>query len=145
MTLDEFAAVSERRIPTPKEFIGFVRGQGWDFRIDGDRACITRVKTPDVPVAQATAAMLRREPYRTNVLRELLAEPPRESPPSARQMDAVYALERLAGEASAPAVERHPTPDPETCGACRATVYLPGPEIAAVCERMGCPYWRRIR
>ena len=141
MTLDEFAAVSQTRIPTPKEFIGFVRGQGWAFKVDGEKAWLYRVPPDDMPVAQATAAMLKREPYRTNVLRELLAEPVRESPPEGRQAEVV----RLAGEAAAPARETLPCVTPEVCHGCRATIYLPGPEIAAVCDKTPCPYFRLKR
>lgn len=139
MTIDEFAEVMEDRIPTPREFVAFVRGQGWAFKVDGEKAFI-RARAGD-DLAVSTAKMLGREPYRSNVLALLRAEPVSDSPPDRRQEEVV----RLAGEAAAPARETLPCVTPEVCHGCRATVYLPGPEIAAVCDKTPCPYFRLKR
>lgn len=148
MTLDDFTAVAATRIPTPGELVGFVRGQGWTVTLSGGSAKMSGVPEADRPLARALAGVLTREPFRSGVLRELLAAPVRESPPPDRLEQALAALERKAGEVKAPAVGREPLPTPETCPGCAATVYLPGPEIAAACPHppeRACPYFRLSR
>lgn len=84
MTLDTFAGVLTARIPTPAEFVAFARDQGWELWTDGTRAALRRANPSD-PVAVATAKMLGREPYRTNVLAELVrAMPPADLPDDPR-------------------------------------------------------------
>jgi len=143
MTIDDFDSVLADRIPQPAELVGFVRGLGWEISLAGDSAKLARVPPGDVPVALATAAVLRREPYRTGVLELLRAEPVRESPPPDRLELVLAGLERRAGERAAPAANREPAP--EVCHTCRATVFLPGPSVASVCPHpptKPCPYFR---
>lgn len=67
MTLDDFAGITAGRIPTANEFVQFVTGQGWKIATNGQAASL-RVRDTADPVALATARMLSREPYRSNVL-----------------------------------------------------------------------------
>lgn len=143
MTLEEFAAAVEARVPTAAELVGFVRGRGWEIGLAGETPRLNGVPAADRPVAVATAAVLGREPYRSGVLELLRAEPVRESPPPDRMERVLARLEQLAGEVRAPAVGRGP--EPEVCRTCRATVFLPGPEVAATCPHpphLPCPYFR---
>lgn len=82
MTLDDFHNLTRERIPTAEEFFAFVRSQGWSIRKTETAAALRA--TPTDPVALALAKMLRREPYRTNVLElAMRAQPdiPKESRP----------------------------------------------------------------
>lgn len=139
MTLDEFAAVSEVRIPTPAEFVAFVAGQGWRIDTDGTRATL---KAPaSDPMAVATARMLGREPYRTNVLavvldRQGLAQP---DPTGEPREDVVV----TDPKGPAPAMGLTTLDVPQTCRDCRATILAVPDEVTlAFCERMTCPYRR---
>ena len=69
MTIEEFAAVTDRRIPTPKEFVAFVGSQdGWRIVVVGGGQAALRVPSKTDPLAVAVARMLSREPWRTEVL-----------------------------------------------------------------------------
>jgi hypothetical protein len=103
VTIEEFAGISAARIPTPAEFVAFAVGQGYGFRVAGDKAAI--VADRNDPVAVALARMLGREPYRTNVLK-LLAE-----------ADSPANVERPAPP------ERAAEPEAFHCDTCEATVY----------------------
>jgi hypothetical protein len=73
MTLQEFGGIVQDRIPTPKEFVSVVRGQGWDIVSHSDGKASLRVHNGKDALAIAFARMLGREPYRTNVLLEISA------------------------------------------------------------------------
>lgn len=70
MTLHEFHAVTQTRIPTPAEFLAVVKGLGWRIQVGGDRYAALVAPRTD-PVALKLAQLLGREPYRTNVLAEI--------------------------------------------------------------------------
>lgn len=73
MNLDTFADITSQRIPTPTEFVQFVKSQGWKIITKADGAAL-RVRDTGDPLAVAMAKMLSREPYRTNVLAVAVAE-----------------------------------------------------------------------
>lgn len=69
MTIDEFADVIEKRIPTAVEFSDFVKSQpGWKIvrNSDGTGGLVCPNKRD--PLAQGIAKMLSREPWRSDVL-----------------------------------------------------------------------------
>lgn len=71
MTLDQFRALIRERIPTAKEFVEFVDGQGWAVSVREDGAAALRAPGgKSDPLVLGLARMLAREPYRTNVLKE---------------------------------------------------------------------------
>jgi hypothetical protein len=117
MTLDQFAAITAERIPTPPEFVAFATEQGWTFSVDGERASL-RVPDGADPMARAFAKMLSREPYRTNVLDALNATTPAEP-------------------------DEHP---PIVCGTCRAEFHAPEAEVRAFmqspafCDKPKCRF-----
>lgn len=103
MNLDQFCEVCRSRIPTPAEFVAFVQGQRWGFAVDGEKASLVGVPPADMDFAKAVAKMLGREPYRTNVLAELKANP--------------------SGQAAERAiVGERPAPRSEQCRSCGAMV-----------------------
>ena len=77
MSLDDFVTISDTRIPTPAEFVRFVEGQGWLIRVTPDGRAALGVKDKTDPVAIATAKMLSREPWRSEVIR--VVAPPNKS------------------------------------------------------------------
>lgn len=127
LTLDDFAQITNERIPTAAEMIAFAYGQGWSFTTYGGKTSL-RVPNSADPVAVAFAKLLSREPYRTNVL-AALNEP-------------------------APPPEPQPEPEGVVCGTCRGTFYCPDrgtfycPEAEIrervqsphYCSTPGCPY-----
>ena len=66
MMLDEFCNLTRERIPTPTEFVEFIRDQKWEIV---RRETGPALRAPGGGrLAQMMAKMLSREPYRTNVL-----------------------------------------------------------------------------
>ncbi len=117
MTLQDFGSIIHQRIPTPSEFVAVVRGQGWDIAVRADGKAFLKVKSAADPLAVALAKMLGREPYRTNVLTEILTAKP--------------------AEPAAPAFHA------ETCQKCNGIVFAPD-EIGKICDKTNhCPYWSR--
>lgn len=103
MTVDDFAELTHHRIPTPAEFLAFVRSQdGWRVRVKPDGSAALSVPNTKDPLAVSFARMLGREPWRTEVLKLVagLDAPP--GPP--------------AGNAPAPAPAT--TEGRETCPLC---------------------------
>ena len=66
MNIEDFHALTRQRIPTPSEFVEFVRSQGWAIGQKETGAFLRAPKSD--PLALALARMMSREPYRTNVL-----------------------------------------------------------------------------
>lgn len=66
MTLDEFAAVTAKRVPTAEELVAFVRGQGWRLA-PGPNASVALLGGEGDPLADKVAQLLGREPYRSEV------------------------------------------------------------------------------
>lgn len=85
MKLEQFAEVVRSRIPTAGEFLDLAEGMGWRVVAHEDGRAALRVTNAADPLALALARMLRREPYRTNVVAEVLA---RQSPPPAAHVEA---------------------------------------------------------
>ena len=85
MNLDQLAEVVKSRIPTAGEFLDLMESLGWRLVVHEDGRAGLRVKDARDPLAVALARMLRREPYRTNVVAEVRA---RQSPPPAAPVEA---------------------------------------------------------
>jgi hypothetical protein len=86
MTLSEFAAVLEDRIPTPAEFLAFVEGQKWRVA-QNEKGPVLKVPDRTDAVAVGLARMLSREPYRTNVLAVIFPPPKgRIVPPAGKRL-----------------------------------------------------------
>ena len=79
MTVDEFALITEARIPTPAEFKAFADGLGWAIVRRSDGTARLRAPRND-PLATTLARMLAREPWRTEVLRLASESPPGPKP-----------------------------------------------------------------
>lgn len=134
MTLDDFTAITAQRIPTPAEFVAFVESQGWRINLsgDGERAGL-RVPNRQDPLANALADVLKREPYRTNVLAEVRQraeyDPPNESRP-----------DTVVTDPNPPAPR--PTAGPTVCPTCDADIYPAATraDIAQLCDRAPCHY-----
>lgn len=85
MNLDQFAEVAKSRIPTAGEFLDLAESMGWRVVAHEDGRAALRVPDATDPLALALARMLRREPYRTNVVAEVRTRqspPPRAEPPA---------------------------------------------------------------
>lgn len=123
MTLDQFTAIAQTRIPTPQEFVSFAEGQAWSIVTKQNGQAALRVPDQSDPLARALAKMMSREPYRTNVLQVIRAN------------------ERQPGKVELP-VEEEAT----VCPQCNGTWYCPRQEIADLvqsphwCARPRCPF-----
>jgi hypothetical protein len=73
ISIRSFRDLCLERIPTAREFLGFVESQGWRIAIREDGTPVLKVPDRNDPLVQAMARMLAREPYRTNVLAEVAA------------------------------------------------------------------------
>lgn len=71
MDLKSFRQTSRQRIPTPTEFIALLENLGWRIVYGEDGQPFIRCKSRQDPLARLLAKMLHREPYRTNVLKEV--------------------------------------------------------------------------
>jgi hypothetical protein len=136
MTLEEFAAVARARIPTPAEFLAFVRGRGWRIGVKDGRGAIWA--NPADPLVQRTAKMLGREPWRTEVLKLLAAEQAKPYTPAVEPV-ALPVLPRAAAE-DAPAA-------PTVCRACGANWWVSAAEVREAvnrgphyCGQSRCPF-----
>lgn len=162
MTLDEFCQLSKSRIPTGREFVAFVRGQGWDF----GHYTITGVRDHDRDLAVATANMLKREPYRSRV-KQALDEIDREEADRViaafeRAVTAWNSPEPESGKAGDAGVRGVAAPlpvvtpvaeqverEPEQCGECRAMIFGSAEDAFRCCDRTECPFapsetwWKR--
>jgi len=133
MNVDQLHEIAKERIPTAQEFLAFIRGQGWDVVIKADGTASLRTKEKGDPVAFATAKMLGREPWRTNVL-ELLKPKPAE--PKRYANDDRPHSERQPEPPTQP-VQQPAPPEPVTsdreqvtrCEVCRSTWYCSEEEV----------------
>lgn len=122
MTLDEFAAVAATRIPTPAEFVAFVRGQGWRITtLDDGRASLWA--SPVNELARRTARMLSREPWRTGVL-DLIRREQAEAAKSYTPQVEPVALPYTA-----------PAEKPTSCQACGVNWWIPTADITETVNR----------
>ncbi len=71
MILEQFGEVLRKRLPTPAEFLAVIEGHGWKVVASEDGKACLRVQDGNDALALAFARMLSREPYRTNVLKEV--------------------------------------------------------------------------
>lgn len=120
MTLDTFHAITEERIPTADEFAAFVRGMGWAIRVEDSKAFLRAPKSD--PVAVAVARMLKREPWRTNVLKQIGVN---EGPPQGEQRP-----------------KEKPPPQLQPCTMCQLqpTDTMTETDLALTCDRIvSCP------
>lgn len=144
MTLEEFAAITAERIPTPEEFVAFAEGQKWGFKVNGKAALLAN---PNDPLAVATARMLGREPYRSNVL-EFLAR--RSGRIVAREADNPENVLRVETPTDLASLPRDPAGLVTRSGVCTAKKPLPGTpagkalpfEECSHAERKGHVYYR---
>lgn len=135
MTIDEFAAITGERIPTPAEFVRFTTGQGWRIVTNGEAASL-RAPASD-PLAVALAKMLGREPYRTNVLR-YVADHANPDPTGEPREDTVTTDPKVpAPRETGPTVPE----TPRYCPMCAALVLaVPATVTEAFCENPLCHY-----
>lgn len=68
MTLDQMADTLTERVPTAAEFIAFTKAQNWQIRKREDGTASLIVPSASDAVAVALAKMLKREPWRSQVL-----------------------------------------------------------------------------
>mgnify|MGYP000853980895 CR=1 FL=1 len=68
MTLDQMADTLSERVPTAAEFIAFTKAQNWQIRKREDGTASLIVPSASDVVAVALAKMLKREPWRSQVL-----------------------------------------------------------------------------
>lgn len=143
MNVEQLHEIAKERIPTAQEFLAFIRGQGWDVVIKTDGTASLRTKEKGDPVAFATAKMLGREPWRTNVL-ELLKPKPVEAPqPAQPKREATDERQPLPvtqpDQEPAPPESVTSNEEPITrCEVCRSTWYCSEDEIR---ERVQSPHF----
>jgi hypothetical protein len=139
--IESFLVVTKERPPTAEDFVRLVSGLNYRVAVKGDGTAALWVKDAGDPLAQRLAKMLRREPYRTDVLK-LLAE-----------------RGDLVNPSQAPADLPPPRPEPrpettgrtewESCPECKAQISpaLTPDDALTLCNRVGAravaPNWGR--
>lgn len=68
MTEDEFVRVTAGRLPTAAELMAVADGIGLEFGTNGDGRPVVRFKARDRALGAMLARLLRREPWRTQVI-----------------------------------------------------------------------------
>jgi hypothetical protein len=126
MTMDEFAALTRDRIPTPAEFKAFADDMGYRIVRNGDGTPVLRVKDKTDPMARALARMLGREPWRSEVIKLAEVVAPAEQPVEVQ---------------SVTPLTRADDPDGIRCGVCARMWFCSDAEIqdcvksTAYCDR----------
>ncbi len=150
MTINEFSAITEQRIPTPAELVEFAESQRWSFQVTKESAALLANKRD--PLVIAFARMLSREPYRTNVLkllanRGLAAEDspqpkPKPLPVVAPLADSAPVICRLCSKDVSDPETRERMKDPLYCdrGGAKAVITKNGSMILP--EEPRCPFKR---
>lgn len=114
----EFLVATRDEPPTASMLFDMVRGMGWTIEAKPDGTASIRLKDATDPIAHRVAKMLKKEPWRTEVLK-IAARP-----------------------------DRKPEAIPEMCPRCGSTVYIGSgttrEDVGRCCRgstgEMNCPY-----